>query len=259
MSEEECQQEMSEWTEMMAGPDGNFVADEQESGAAEKEVIDLEGEEGKKRKQMTSRSEMWDHFSKIFEGGEVVKGKCNYCSREIQATSKNGTSAMRKHFNCCKHNPHVDSKQGVISISQGTSVGTWKYDPDLLRSAFAEMIIEDEEPFAKSEKPGFRKFMSIACPRFDLPSRRTCTRDCVELYFQQKAKLKIFFQEQCNRVCLTTDGWTSQQQESYMTVTAHFIDKDWCLHKKIISFCKVKGKKGMILGNTCRKSCLTGG
>jgi hypothetical protein len=50
MSEEECQQEMSEWTEMMAGPDGNFVAGEQESGAAEKEVIDLEGEEGKKRK-----------------------------------------------------------------------------------------------------------------------------------------------------------------------------------------------------------------
>jgi hypothetical protein len=34
MSEEECQQEMSEWIEMMAGPDGNFVADEQESSAA---------------------------------------------------------------------------------------------------------------------------------------------------------------------------------------------------------------------------------
>jgi hypothetical protein len=33
-----------------------------------------------------------------------------------------------------------------------------------------------------------------------------------------------------------------------MTVTAHFIDKDWCLHKKIISFCKVKGKKGDDIG-----------
>jgi len=42
-----------------------------------------------------------------------------------------------------------------------------------------------------------------------------------------------------------------------MTVTAHFIDNDWCLHKKIISFFKVKG--GMILGNICIKSCLNGG
>jgi hypothetical protein len=72
------------------------------------------------------------------------------------------------------------------------------------------MIIEDEEPFAYGEKDGFRKFMSLACPRFIIPSRRTCTRDAVQLYFEQKAKPKIFFQEHCNRVCLTTDGWTSQ-------------------------------------------------
>ena len=63
----------------------------------------------------------------------------------------------------------------------------------MLRSAFAEMVIEDEEPFAKGEKPGFRKFMSVACPRFTLPSRRTCTRDAVQLYFEQKAKLKKKF------------------------------------------------------------------
>ena len=121
------------------------------------------------------------------------------------------------------------------------------------------MIIEDEEPFAKGEKSGFRKFMSVACSRFTLPSRRTCTRDCVQLYFEQKAKLKIFFQEQCNRVCLTTDGWTSQQQENYMTVTAHFIDKDWCLHKKIISFFKVKGKKGDDIGKHLHKVLLEWG
>jgi hypothetical protein len=250
---------------MHTGTDGNLMEDDigddgaTDGAVQEKEVINLEAEEGKKRKQMTSKSEMWDHFSKIFDEGELVKGKCNYCGSEIQSrTSKNGTSALHKHFNCCKCNPHVDSKQGVISISQG-KVGTWKFDTELLRSAFAEMIIEDEEPFAKSEKPGFMKFMSLACPGFTLPSRRTCARDCVQLYFEKKAQLKIFFQEQCNRVCLTTDGWTSQQQESYMTVTDHFIDKDWCLHEKIISFSKVKGKKGDDIGNTCKMSYLIGG
>jgi hypothetical protein len=90
-------------------------------------------------------------------------------------------------FRICKRNPHKcsdDATQGVLQVTEGTSVGTWKFDPDLLRSAFAEMIIEDEEPFGFGEKLGFRKFMSIACPRFKIPSRRTCTRDAVQLYFE---------------------------------------------------------------------------
>jgi hypothetical protein len=112
------------------------------------------------------------------------------------------------------------------------------------------MIIEDELPFATSEKSGFRKLMSIACPRFSMPSRRTTTRDAVGIYFEEKAKLKLFMKQSCQRVCLTTDCWTSQQQDGYMTITTHFIDGDWKLHKKIISFCMVKGHKGDDIGKT---------
>ncbi|WVZ79992.1 hypothetical protein U9M48_027510 [Paspalum notatum var. saurae] len=55
------------------------------------------------------------------------------------------------------------------------------------------MVIEDEIPFAFGEKSGFRMFMALACPQFNLLSRRTCTWDTVALYFEQKAKLKIFY------------------------------------------------------------------
>jgi hypothetical protein len=188
----------------------------------------------------------------------LPSGRLNYCKHEITAHPVwNGTSAMRRHFNSCKKNPHRvdDAKQGVLQVNRNNSVGTWKFDPDLLRKAFSEMVIEDELPFAFGEKLGFKKFMNVACPRFIVSSRRTCTRDTVKTFFEQKAKLKIFFQEQCRRVSLTTDIWTSQQQDSYMTVTARFIDNDWCLHKKIIDFLRLKAKRGMILGNTCRKYC----
>ncbi|WVZ77240.1 LOW QUALITY PROTEIN: hypothetical protein U9M48_025128 [Paspalum notatum var. saurae] len=204
----------------------------------EKEIIDCDADEGdgKKRKDIPKRSSIWEHFTEIKdEHNVVIKGKCKYCKHEIQAHSvHNGTSAMRKHFNNCKHNPHkAHLKQGVLQLKDGSKLETWNFDPESLRVAFSEMIIEDELPFAFGEKSGFRKFMALACPR-------TCTRDTVALYFEQKAKLKIFLQHHCQRVSLTTDGWTSQQQDSYMTVTAHFIDNDWCLHKKIISFFKVK-------------------
>jgi hypothetical protein len=41
------------------------------------------------------------------------------------------------------------------------------------------------------------------------------TRDIVGRYFEEKAKLKTFIKQQCERVCITTDAWTSQQQDSY--------------------------------------------
>ena len=115
------------------------------------------------------------------------------------------------------------------------------------------MVIEDELPFAFGEKPGFRKFMSKACPRFNPPSRRTCTRDVVRCFFKEKAKLKKFLKDSCQRVSLTTDWWTSQQLDGYMTVTASFIDENWILHKKVINFFLVKGHKGDDIGKNFLK------
>lgn len=125
----------------------------------------------------------------------------------------------------------------------------------MLRQAFNEMVIQDELPFAFGGKAGFRKFMFVACPRFEPPSRWTCTRDIIRIYFQEKAKLMHFLKQKCERVCLTTDCWTSQQQDNYITVTAHFVDDNWNLHKKVISFFQVKGHKGGVIGKNLHR-CL---
>ena len=69
----------------------------------------------------------------------------------------------------------------------------------------------DGLPFAFSEKPGFRKLMSEACPRFTAPSRRATIRDSVRIYYREKEKLKKFFIGSSDRVSLTTNAWTSMQ------------------------------------------------
>ena len=48
----------------------------------------------------------------------------------------------------------------------------------------------------------------------------------------------------CQRVCLTTDTWTSIQNVNYMVLTAHFIDNDWKLQKRILNFCTISSHKG---------------
>lgn len=166
---------------------------EKENAEATKE------KEVKKRKAMAPRSEAWKDFTKIFEkNSDVVKeAKCNFCGIIIKCESKvNGTSALGKHLKVCKKNPNKinDAKQPVLqAVSEDgsrSSITAWRFDQEMLREAFSEMIITDELPFAFAERPGFRKFMAKACPRFVVPSRRTATRDVVAAYNNEKEKLK---------------------------------------------------------------------
>lgn len=69
----------------------------------------------------------------------------------------------------------------------------------------------------------------------------------------EKAKIMSVIGKQ--RVSLTTDTWTSVQNINYMVVTAHFMDNDWKLHKRIISFTKITSHVGLELGKSL-EACL---
>ena len=62
------------------------------------------------------------------------------------------------------------------------------------RLACAKMIIMDDLSFRFVEYfEGFKHFCSIACPRFDVPSRVTIARDIYQLYLEKKKKNEIIF------------------------------------------------------------------
>ncbi|CAN1176862.1 Putative AC transposase [Linum perenne] len=115
--------------------------------------------------------------------------------------------------------------------------------------ALDEMIIIDELPFMFVEHEGFIRFIGVCCPRFDIPSRKTIREDCFRLFIAGRVKLKEFFKNTCaGRVSITTDGWTSVQNFNYICVTAHYVGKDWKLHKKIINFRRIQSHKGVDVG-----------
>ena len=117
------------------------------------------------------------------------------------------------------------------------------------------MLIVDKLPFKFMQREGFKKFLAAACPRFKLPSRWTLTRDCYDVFINERQSLKKFFKDHCQMVSITTDAWTSIQQINYMCITAHFIDDQWKLHKKIISFVLVSSHKGEFIAKAV-ESCL---
>ena len=68
------------------------------------------------------------------------------------------------------------------------------------------MIILDELPFKFVEGKGIKRCMSVACPRFRIPSLWTIARDCYQPYIDEKISLKKILKSSSQRVSLTTDN-----------------------------------------------------
>ncbi|KAF2304059.1 hypothetical protein GH714_026722 [Hevea brasiliensis] len=221
-----------------------------------------------KRKGMKPRSAVWDHFSKFVDGSGTQKGKCNYCYKEFFCDpKKNGTTALRNHMFACIKNPHVmTTRQSQLYLQPSSSIqegggshcgtlNTWNFNQERSRRNLAKMIIVDELPFMFVEGEGFKEFMEVTQPKFRIPSRWTVSRDCYDLYMEERKKLKNYFQNSNQRVCITTDTWTSLQRINYMCITVHYVDDNWTLHKKILNFCPITSHKGDDIGMAV-ESCL---
>ncbi|KAL2237878.1 UNVERIFIED_CONTAM: hypothetical protein Sindi_0979500 [Sesamum indicum] len=176
----------------------------------EDEEEDLLGDSKKiKKRVVTSRSPWWEHFIKFHcEKDNVQKARCKYCSREIKADPKaHGTRLLKNHYESCKKKPQeITRNQNRLSF-QPTRMGdrdaplvNWRFKQDKTREALCHMLIMDELPFKLVEHPGFRHFLSVACPMFAIPSRRTITKDIFNIYVHERARLKSFMKDHAQRM-----------------------------------------------------------
>ncbi|XP_061993955.1 zinc finger BED domain-containing protein RICESLEEPER 2-like [Rosa rugosa] len=219
------------------------------------------------------RSFVWDHFKEYakIEHAKDVDGKdieivhkrayCIYCPRgkvgDFSIESSNGTSGMIRHINqkCRYYPPNMDKSQKnlVGDKLKGNKLTIVPYNQDDYLEACVEMIVIDELPFSFVEKIGFNRFCIKVCPLFDVPSRRKLCRIFLSMYDTSKKDLKKTLRKY--RLSLTTDTWTSVQNVNYMVLTAHFIDIDWKMHKRVINFCVIQNHQGATIGKLI-ESCL---
>ena len=221
-------------------------------------------EKNKEEPKSKKRSIAWEHFE-VLEGCEVgnEKAKCKYCKVVMGCNiRKNGTGSMVNHLrNICVRSPlriNKDKKQKTLEFvaltkeerekneSATHNLQTHSFNQERLRKKIAIMCIKDNQPFRIVEHEGFRELMSDAEPRFKMPSRWTIARDCLKIYKEEVVKLKHSVTSQ--RVSLTTDTWTSVQNINYMCLTAHWVNDDWKLCKRILNFCQIGSHKGVAIG-----------
>ncbi|CAL9008221.1 unnamed protein product [Prunus brigantina] len=191
---------------------------------------------GKRRRKLTSH--VWTQFEILLvDPNNKLYAKCMKCGHKYLCDSKYGTGNLKRHLDSCLKSDTRDIGQLLLSKSEGSIITrSAKFDPNKFRELLVMAIIKHELPFQFVEYAGIRDVFNYICADIKLISRNTAKADVLSLYNREKGKLKELLDSITGRVCLTSDLWTSITTDGYLSLTAHFVDANWKLQKRILNF-----------------------
>ncbi|XP_050546155.1 zinc finger BED domain-containing protein 6-like [Daktulosphaira vitifoliae] len=94
----------------------------------------------------------------------------------------------------------------------------------IIDQQLVKMIVKEYHPFSIVEDVEFQKLIKMLCPSYIIPSRKTVTQSLMPQLFEVTVESVKDTLKNVAAVCLTTDGWTSRNNQSFISITAHFID-----------------------------------
>ena len=101
----------------------------------------------------------------------------------------------------------------------------------------AKSIVQHYLPYSYVEYERVRDTWKYLNADVQTICRNTARADVYRLYESERDTLKRELATLPGRVSFTSDLWTSVKREGYMCVTAHYIDRNWKLNSKILTFC----------------------
>ncbi|RYR49487.1 hypothetical protein Ahy_A07g035995 [Arachis hypogaea] len=194
-------------------------------------------EDIKKKKTKATISDVWIYFTKLGPGDDGIdRAQCDGCKQKFKAGGKQyGTSTLKHHLDRCVKIDFEDIGQTLIEMQN--KMGALKIDNHVSREIFAAFVIDCDVPFSIVDNKKFRNWVKYISPTLGLITRNTLKEDVLKIYLREKEKFKSTLLAIPNRVCLISDLWTSITTEDYLYLTAHFVDLNWKLQSKILSFC----------------------
>lgn len=210
------------------------------------------------------KSNVWRYF-----GFENIQGKitgkdkviCRICRTKL---SYHGTTSnLRAHLSTLHPGKlEVEGVEGegsgprqaridsMLSPSRGLPYARQKRAADLL----TRFVCEDMRPINVIYGSGFQAFVHELEPRFKIPCFRTISGQITKLYDTTKDGIRGMLRGE--KLGLTTDGWSSLATESYVTVTAHFIDEDWEMRNVVLDTSELQTAHTAANVSTCIDSIL---
>ncbi|WCJ38185.1 hypothetical protein M5689_019258 [Euphorbia peplus] len=216
------------------------------------------------------KSDVWKDLEDPIQVGGVWKTKCKHCKVFLSVSKTGTTSHLKRHLNNCFQKKVKLKQQNIINFlptdSSGgaplvpgfvSAVHDGQFDKLIFREGMAMWLTATETPFAMVEKLFFNLMIKRIVPQWTSISRGTTTTDTEKIYEKERKKLKDILKD-VDRISITTDLWRAKSQKiEYMVVTGHFVDRNWKLQKRVLSFVHLPPpRKGKDIANSIFK-CLT--
>ncbi|XP_068653616.1 zinc finger BED domain-containing protein RICESLEEPER 1-like isoform X1 [Aristolochia californica] len=193
-------------------------------------------------------SPVWNDYDREKNEDGTCVARCKHCKKPLNGASKSGTTHLRKHLDACPSYKMLkdslpDESQLLLEAGDvdkdkdvSSSPDHFKFDPEVSRLDLARMIILHEYPFSLVHHVGFKTFLENLQPYFKIMSRNTVKADCMKIFENEKKKLYQVFEKLPSRVSLTAEFWSSSKELEYIRLTAHYLDDDWKLQRRVLNF-----------------------
>ncbi|CAH9120284.1 unnamed protein product [Cuscuta europaea] len=237
IDEEELEEEDDDGEED-AGGDGTPDDEEEDEGPSTTTT-----KIGKKSKSKSKIIE--NNFTKRKdEKTEKWYASCNHCKKEFSLGISGGYGSLKRHL----QSTHVveyakidkgKGKQTQISrFANSQPFGNFSYDDKKHLTGMSHLIVEENLPFIFSESLSLRDYaQGTLNPQFRNYSRKTIKKEVIRQYNLEKEKLQILFTNFDGRVSICSDIWEDTYHHLYyLGLTAHYIDDDWNMHKRVLAF-----------------------
>lgn len=217
------------------------------------EMVSPETQPIKRRKK---KSMVWEHFTIEAVEPNCRRAFCKGCNQSFAYSNGNkvaGTSHLKRHIfkGTCPAliHTHDNDNNPLMSTpytpktdtprrryrSQNNASPYVAFNQDKCRQEIAKMIIMHDYPLHMVQHPGFVSFVQSIQPHFDAVSFNNVQGDCVATYLAEKQNVMKSLEGIPGRFCLTLDFWTSKLTLGYVFITAHYIDSDWKIQKKLLN------------------------
>ena len=201
------------------------------------EVESVEREVGAKRKRK-ERSIVWNFFDKDekgkVKGSNKVPCKCKKCNTIFMYDSIQGTGNLKRHMEKCFGKNYHDV--GQMLFNSDMALRASRFDQNIFRDLVVAATVRHELPLSFVDYKGIRDVFTYLQPEANVITRNTLKADVFKLYKIEKENIRSMLMESPGKLCLTSDLWSSITTDGYLAITVHFIDKQWVLQKRVLSF-----------------------
>ncbi|KAM9751080.1 E3 SUMO-protein ligase ZBED1-like [Menidia menidia] len=191
------------------------------------------------------RSTVWKDFGFYKRDGELDKTMaiCKHCRTEVRYTGS--TTNMSQHLK--RHHSTVQSPETSASSATATTsrepripnffqatLASNSARANSITDALSFFLCKGIQPYNITANEGFKYLLEVLEPRYSIPDRRVFSDRIVPALYEKVKVDVLSSMGRAKRVSITVDGWTSCATDSYITVTAHYVNEEWDMQSHVL-------------------------